>query len=251
MPRMKDLDIDFISLVNKGANKQTVKIYKSDDNPLNSDDEEFRGFFNVLKSFFTKEKKENVNKSAYITDFNTLVGEAVMEQRIRDARWALMDSLENTLLDSTIPDKASHMATQIDAFKAYIISTVNTVGIQKSIEQIQEVKKSKEEDEEMKAEDIKKMLDEALNPIKEELKVLKGEEETPEVDGEGTEGEETPKEPTQEEIIAKAIKEATEPLMNEITELKKSRKAPTSLDGATQGQEVKKSYIGAFEGMFN
>ena len=249
MPRMKDLDIDFISLVNKGANKQTVKIYKSDKEPVDSNEEEFRGFFNVLKSFFTKDK-QTVKKSEYITDFNTLVGEAVLEQRIRDARWALMDSLENTLSDSTITDKSSYMATQIDAFKNYIINTVNTVGIQKSLEQIKEIKKSKE-DEDMKPEDIKKMLDEALTPIRNEIKVLKGEEQQPTGD-EGTEGEGTETEPTQEEIIAKAIKEVTEPLINEIAELKKSRRAPQSLDNTTnEGAEVKKSYIGAFEGMFN
>ena len=250
MPRMKDIDIDFISLVNKGANKQTVKIYKSDKEPVNSNEEEFTGFFNVIKSFFNKDKQQ-VKKSEYITDFNTLVGEAVMEQRIRDARWALMDSLENTLLDSTVTDKATHMANQIDAFKAYIINTVNTVGIQKSLEQMQEIKKSKE-DEDMKAEDIKKMLDDALNPIRDEIKVLKGEEELPAGDDEGTEGEGTETEPTQEEIIAKAIKEATGPLMDEIAELKKSRRAPQSLDtNVNGGIEVKKSYIGAFEGMFN
>lgn len=249
MPRMKDIDIDFISLVNKGANKQTVKIYKSDKEPVNSNEEEFRGFFNVIKSFFNKEKQQ-VKKSEYITDFNTLVDEAVMEQRIRDARWALMDSLENTLLDSTVTDKATHMANQIDAFKAYIINTVNTVGIQKSLEQMQEIKKSKE-DEDMKPEDIKKMLDDALNPIRNEIKVLKGEEEPPAGD-EGTEGEGTETEPTQEEIIAKAIKEVTGPLMDEIAELKKSRRAPQSLDiNVNGGTEVKKSYIGAFEGMFN
>lgn len=249
MPRMKDIDIDFISLVNKGANKQTVKIYKSDKEPVNSNEEEFRGFFNVIKSFFNKDKQQ-VKKSEYITDFNTLVGEAVMEQRIRDARWALMDSLENTLLDSTVTDKATHMANQIDAFKAYIINTVNTVGIQKSLEQMQEIKKSKE-DEDMKPEDIKKMLDDALNPIRDEIKVLKGEEEPPAGD-EGTEGEGTETEPTQEEIIAKAIKEVTGPLMDEIAELKKSRRAPQSLDtNVNGGTEVKKSYIGAFEGMFN
>lgn len=249
MPRMRDIDIDFISLVNKGANKQTVKIYKSDKEPVNSNEEEFRGFFNVIKSFFNKDKQQ-VKKSEYITDFNILVGEAVMEQRIRDARWALMNSLENTLLDSTVTDKATHMANQIDAFKAYIINTVNTVGIQKSLEQMQEIKKSKE-DEDMKAEDIKKMLDDALNPIRDEIKVLKGEEELPAGD-EGTEGEGTETEPTQEEIIAKAIKEATGPLMDEIAELKKSRRAPQSLDtNVNGGTEVKKSYIGAFEGMFN
>lgn len=248
MPRMKEIDIDFISLVNKGANKQTVKIYKSDKEPVDSNEEEFRGFFNVLKSFFAKEKQQ-IKKSEYITDFNTLVGETLIGDRIREARWALMDSLENTLLDSTVTDKATHMATQIDAFKAYIINTVNTVGIQKSLEQIQEIKKSKE-DEDMKAEDIKKMLDEALNPIRDEIKVLKGEEQPPTGD-EGTEGQEPPKEPTQEEIIAKAIKEATQPLVDEIADLKKSRRAPQSLDTTTGGTEVKKSYIGAFEGMFN
>ena len=249
MPRMKDIDIDFISLVNKGANKQTVKIYKSDKEPVNSNEEEFRGFFNVIKSFFNKDKQQ-VKKSEYITDFNTLAGEAVMEQRIRDARWALMDSLENTLLDSTVTDKATHIANQIDAFKAYIINTVNTVGIQKSLEQMQEIKKSKE-DEDMKGEDIKKMLDDALNPIRNEIKVLKGEEELTAGDEE-TEVEGTEKELTQEEIIAKAIKEATGPLMDEIAELKKSRRAPQSLDtNVNGGTEVKKSYIGAFEGMFN
>lgn len=249
MPRMKNIDIDFISLVNKGANKQTVKIYKADEEPVDSNEEEFRGFFNVLKSFFTKDK-QTVKKSEYITDFNTLVGEAVLEQRIRDARWALMDSLENTLSDSTITDKASYMSTQIDAFKNYIINTVNTVGIQKSLEQIKEIKKSKE-DEDMKPEDIKKMLDEALNPIREEIKVLKGEEDPPAGD-EGIEGEGTKTEPTQEELIAKAIDEATKPLMNEITELKKSRRAPQSLDNNPgPGTEVKKSYISAFEQAFN
>ncbi len=249
MPRMKEIDIDFISLVNKGANKQTVKIYKSDKEPVDSNEEEFRGFFNVLKSFFTKEKQQ-IKKSEYITDFNTLVGEAVMEQRIREARWALMDTLENTLEDSTIIDKATHMATQIDAFKAYIINTVNTVGIQKSLEQIKEIKKSKE-DEDMKPEDIKKMLDEALNPIRDEIKVLKGEEDPPAGD-EGTEGGVSETESTQEEIIAKAIKEATAPLINEIADLKKSRRAPQSLDtNANGGKEVKKSYISAFEKAFN
>ncbi len=244
MPRMKDIDIDFISLVNKGANKQTVKIYKADKEPLNSDDEEYRGFFNVMKSFFTKETKEKVNKSSYVTDFNQLVGEAVIEERIREARWALMDSLENTLLEPTITDKASYMAIQIDAFKSYVLDTINAVGIQKSIEQIQEIKKAKEE-EEMKPEDIKKMLDDALNPIRDEIKVLKGGEQAIE------EGEGTPPEPTQEEVIAKAITEATEPLMTEIADLKKSRRAPQSLDTGVEGKEIKKSYIGAFESMFN
>lgn len=241
MPRMKNLDIDFISLVNKGANKQTVKIYKSDKEPVDSNEEEFRGFLNVFKNFFAKEKQQ-IKKSEYITDFNTLVGETLIGDRIREARWALMDSLENTLLDSTITDKATHMSNQIDAFKEYVLNTVNTVGIQKSLEQIREIKKSKE-NEDMKPEDIKKMLDEALNPIRDEIKVLKGDE--------GTEGQEPPKEPTQEEIIAKAIKEATQPLVQEIADLKKSRRAPQSLDTTTGGTEVKKSYIGAFEGMFN
>ena len=241
MPRMKDLDIDFISLVNKGANKQTVKIYKSVDEPVN--DEEFRGFFNVMKSFFAKEKKEEVKKSTYVTDFNQLIGEKVVEERIREARWALMDSLENTLLEPTITDKVGHIATQIDAFKVYVLNTVNTVGIQKSIEQIKEIKKSKEE-EEVKVEDIKKMLDDALAPIKEELKVLKGEEEpkVPEVNEDGKDGGEQT-EPTQEEIIAKAIEEATASLKEELTELKKSRKAPQSLTLGAEEQEIKKSYI--------
>lgn len=244
MPQMKDLDIDFISLVNKGANKQTVKIYKSNDKPVN--DDEFRGFFNVMKSFFTKDKKEDIKKSTYVTDFNQLVGEKVIEERIREARWALMDALENTLLEPTITDKASHMATQIDAFKNYILNTVNTIGIQKSIEQIQQIKKCKE-NEEMNVEDIKKMLDDALTPIKEELKVLKCDESTQEE----TNNTEDNKEPTQDEIIAKAIEEATASIKEEIAELKKSRKASQSLTPTGEEGTIKKSYMSAFESMFN
>ena len=103
----------------------------------------------------------------------------------------------------------------------------------------------------MKAEDIKKMLDDALAPIKEELKVLKGDEIPPTEEEKCTEGQEDQTEPTQEEVIAKAIEEATASLKEELTELKKSRKAPQSLTTGAEGQEIKKSYLCAFESMFN
>lgn len=248
MPQMKKIDIDFISLVNKGANKQTVKIYKADKKPVDSEDEEFRGFFNVMKSFFTKDKKEKIAKEAPTkpTDFNQVIGLVETEERIRQARWTLMDVLENILDSAAITDKASAMSTEIDKFKTYVVGTVNAVGIAKALEEVRSIKKYESEDEDMKAEEIKKMLDDALAPIKDELKVLKGEEEALEDE----KGEETQPEQTQEEVIAKAIKEVTETLMNEITELKKSRRAPQSLDTGAEGKEVKKSYIGAFEGMF-
>lgn len=249
MPRMKNIDIDFISLVNKGANKQTVKIYKSDNEPLNSNDEEYKGFFNVMKSFFSKVKEpEKITKTVDPFDFNSIINQSLIEDRVREARWALMDVLENILDNSSIVDKATSMSMEIDKFKNYIISTVNTVGIAKALEEVREIKKERQ-DEDMKVEGIKKMLDEALNPIKEDIKVLKREEEPVISD----EGKETPPELTTEEIIAKAIKEATEPIIQEVTELKKSRRAPQSLDPVVGGAgiEVKKSYIGAFEGMFN
>ena len=246
MPRMKDLDISFISLVNKGANKQTVKIYKSNDKPLNNDDE-FRGFFNVLKSFFNKEKKEeNIIKSTYVTDFNILVGEKMIEERIREARWALMDTLENILLEPTIIDKGSYMATQIDSFKTYILNTINTVGVQKSIEQIQQIKKDKE-NKDMKEEDITKLVNDALTPLKEEIQILKGIDKSQE-ENDSTDNNNI----TQDEMIKKAIQEALNPIKDELIELKKSRKISQSLTQNNNNEElIKKSYISSFENIFN
>ncbi len=65
MARLTEVDVDYISLVSKAANKQKINIYKSDEyepETTQENDEEMKGFFNVLKSFFSKDDKATKDK---------------------------------------------------------------------------------------------------------------------------------------------------------------------------------------------
>lgn len=242
MPQMTNLDIDFISLVNKGANKQSIKIYKSDKEASkdSQEEKEFRSFFDVIKSFFTKDKVEKEDKKP--TDFNAIIGQVETEERIRQARWVLMDVLENILDDASIVDKATTMSTEIDKFKNYVVSTVNMVGVAKSLEQIKKIKN--EECEDMNAEDIKKMLDEALKPINDDIRELKGED----IEEIEKKEDKTPK--TEAEMIAEVIEKAIGPVREELEELKKSRKPSQAIVG-NNGEEIEEpSYLAAFRKAF-
>jgi len=62
---MSDMDIDMLSLVRKGANKQKIQIYKEDEEGENSPEEsEEKGLFNLLKSFFSGERVEKAETEA-------------------------------------------------------------------------------------------------------------------------------------------------------------------------------------------
>lgn len=141
MPQMTNMDINFISLVKKGANKQKIQIYKSDDYQepkTNSADDEVKGFFNVMKSFFLVNKKEiqKGDKPNPPTDFTGAIAAQDVSDNLDNARWTLRTVMYNILADDTIADKKAQIGIQIDAFKSYVLNQLDQVGIKKCAEQL-------------------------------------------------------------------------------------------------------------------
>lgn len=141
MPQMTNMDINFISLVKKGANKQKIQIYKSDDYEepeTQTESEELKGFFNVLKSFFTG-NKTNITKSDKKppVDFSSAVAVQALDNNLDNARWTLRTVINNILLDETITDKKAQIGVQIDAYKDFVLAELDRVGIKKFAEEFQ------------------------------------------------------------------------------------------------------------------
>ncbi|WP_368490835.1 hypothetical protein [Clostridium sp. BJN0013] len=139
MPRMTDMDINFISLVKKGANKQKIQIYKSDDYmpETNDSNDEVKGFFNVVKSFFTgKNIVQKADKPKPPTDFAGAIAAQDVSDNLDNARWTLRTVMYNILADDTITDKKSQIGTQIDSFKNYVLNQLDQVGIKKCADQL-------------------------------------------------------------------------------------------------------------------
>lgn len=204
---MRDMDISFISLVKKGANKQKIQIYKADNWPETQpqEQEEMKGFFNVLKSFFSgKEPVAKENKAP--TDFATIIANRDLNENLSTARRTLSDAIYNILNDEAITDKKTQIGTQIDAFKAYVLGELDRVGIKKAAELL-----------ETKIEIVKagkKISTARLDSIKTTIQQLQGivEEVEGNQDNEGVESQ------VKKEDIVKVVKEALDEGLKPITE---------------------------------
>ncbi|WHH59160.1 hypothetical protein [Petroclostridium sp. X23] len=288
MPQMTDVDINFISLVKKGANKQKIQIYKSDDyeepetEPVQKEEDELKGFFNVMKSFFTGKKEIAKAEAAKSISF----ADRMAVSEITDGLWRVNDTLSSTLRDilrdDTVPDKQAAMNTAIDEYAAYMknkiknvgkkvakadedffmaepvakagkkVSTARLTSIKNAIQSLQSIVsevETEEGDGEVKKEEIveivKSAVTESVKPINERLdKIEKGDpaDEQP--------AAEVKKEDIAE-IVKSAVSESLKPIQERLTVVEKSRgisKADDDSD-AGKGEEVKKSE-GSFDGFF-
>lgn len=136
---MEDIDVNFISLVKKGANKQRISIYKGDDyeepGTETTEDDEVKGFFNVVKSFFAGARREVAKEDAKPkkpTDFTAVIQAQNIDNNISSARWVLSDIIRNILADEAITDKKTQIGKQIDSFKTYVLGELDRVGIKKA-----------------------------------------------------------------------------------------------------------------------
>lgn len=236
MARMKDVDVDFISLVSKGANKQKIQIYKADeepDTPSNEDIEEVTGFFNVLKSFFTKEEtKEEVK----VKGFN----ERITTREVMDNIWRVNDTLVSVMRDvlaGPVKDKEAAISTAIDEHGTYLKTKLKGVNsIQKS-----DFLNDEGGVEDMKREDLQEIVKEAMAPINEKIEAIEKElnPEAPEVDEKG--------EGVTKEDIAKAVAEALTPLSERIDKIESHKGISKQLED--EGEEVKKESTSVFAGI--
>lgn len=140
---MSNIDVDMISLVRKGANRQKIQIYKSEEEPSLSQVQEptSDGFFQVLKEYFLGgrriEKGAEIDNSTKnqvptVKNFKTMM--AVND--LTSNMWRVNDTLSTVLRDilnnPSATDKKTLMEEAIEQYADYMKSKINAVKIEKS-----------------------------------------------------------------------------------------------------------------------
>jgi hypothetical protein len=221
--QLLNADVEFISLVKKGANQEQVTIYKSADfspedqsvetkvdvapaveNPVEvektetPEEKEMKGFFQILKEFFGGGKKETeVVKSKDLpspdyTSFSSMINN--QKVNIRRAIYTLEDVMWEVFWDDQIENGKELIQKAVSEFSDYINNILSqSIEVQKEF--FEKVEKSDNEEElEVKKEDLMAIIKEALDPVNQSInglaeKVSKMEKEEAEVKKEeGTEG---------------------------------------------------------------
>ena len=126
---MTEMDIDTISLVHKGANKQKIQIYKEESGDTTEEEDEKQGLFEVLKSYFTGKarKAEETGKKTK----KTFAGMMAVND-ITENMWRANDTLRTVMRDimnnAEIVDKKASLLQAIEEYATYMKSKVNTTS---------------------------------------------------------------------------------------------------------------------------
>ncbi|SFM29016.1 Putative phage serine protease XkdF [Gracilibacillus orientalis] len=206
---------------------ETIKKQKKEKPVSKSEnDEEMKGFFDLLKSFFAKGE----------------VRDRYEDNQKRRNLWAVWDGMEDTfyesLWDNRTPDVADFERLE--------------TGVQDFLEILQEIKSSgdvlkalKEKPEtigkgegEMKKEDIEKLLDDKLNPITKRLDAIDKEDQ-----GEGQESIEGEEDDVLKQLSS-VLDEKLSPITKRLETVEKARGISKQADQDENNQEpVKKHYL--------
>lgn len=200
---------------------------EEDEKPVSKseNDTEMKGFFNLLKNFFTSEKIEK----------GELRDNYEKDQKRRNL-WAAWDGMDrvfyNSLWDNATPDVTDfdRLLEAVQEFSEILNEIKDSGDILKSLESKPEsIRKG---DDDMKKEDIEKMLDEKLAPITKKLDEIEKEE------GDG-------EEPTPEETLmkqfGKVLDEKLTPINERLETVEKARGISKQADPDNNPKDIEKS----------
>lgn len=178
---MEDIDVDYISLVKKGANKQEIAIYKEDSDQSEEEKEPVeKSFFEHMKAFFSKQDIEKAEKQVPVPSFaSKMATEDVMNNLYRAS-----DTFNGTIREiarSDIKDKQAAYANTIDEFSSYMKTKLSTKSIAKSDAFFDLQKEEEELNTEELQEIIKSTVEEVVKPLKEKIETIEKEEQPEEV----------------------------------------------------------------------
>lgn len=135
---MTDMDIDMISLVHKGANKQKIQIYKEDKTEDENKDteDEAQGLLDVLKSYFSgKSKKADTEEAAVKKVPKKTFASMMAVNDISENMWRANDTLRSVMRDiinnEDVADKKVALIQAVDEYSDYIKNKVNVSTIAK------------------------------------------------------------------------------------------------------------------------
>lgn len=236
MARLTEVDVDFISLVKKGANKQKINIYKADDykpDTTHEDNEQMKGFFDVVKSFFSKDpiEKEEVKFKSF--------KDRITEQDVMRNIWNVNDTLVSTIRDvienKDIKDKKQALAKVIEEHGTYLKSKIENVDdIEKSNDGL-----FKKGDEDLKREEIVEIVTNAIKPLETKIQSLEGTK-SKDKDGDKDKDKDKKDEDFKKEDIVKAITDSIDPLMERIEKIE-NFKGISKQEPGTDSTDLNKS----------
>lgn len=146
---LRDVDVKFLSLVDKGANKRQFQIFKAaEGKPAEnhgSDEERAKGLgcaiMEAVRKFMNPASVEK-SKSAELPTFNAMIGQEELSGKLSDARWVLHDVIQAVLMGEA-ENKQALIAQALDEHKAYVLSRLQQVGISKALEEMGRVEVEK------------------------------------------------------------------------------------------------------------
>lgn len=325
---MKDVDVKYVSLVSKAANKQKFQIFKSEDadepvatennNELETDEQQQAvGLLQTIKKFFQGDLEKSgevasANKADDEEDTPPTFGQAIQMQEARSQMWRSFDTMESVfwqLLRSKADNKRELLTSSLAEFTTKVLEgfdKLNKTPISKEDGEEHDIEKAgkkisakrlkvieeardylnsiieeatgnndkgqqaaadikKEEEIDMKAEDMEKIvksaIGEAVKPLNERMdKIEKGEEQdggegndNGNGEGQGADVNKQDQEPKIEDIVKNAVSEATKPLNERMDKIEKARGVSNQVrEGEGEGEsqhDVEKSG-GKWGGLF-
>ena len=233
---MSDMDIDMISLVHKGANKQKIQIYKEDETAEDIEEEEVQGLLSVLKSYFV-ERIQKAEEAKKIKGQKKTFSNMMAVSDISENMWRANDTLRTVMRDiinnEEVTDKKASLLQAIDEYCMYMKNKVNTATIAKedSFFDVPETeiekagkKVSSKNLEALKA--AQRALSEVISEAEFDTKIDKEEQEVEEV-----------KKEELTEIMKQTMEAALKPINDRLDKIEKA-------DGGDEQEEVKEEVEG-------
>lgn len=233
---IKNGDITGYSMAGKAEKVKKSKVDQSE-NSLNvmKDDEnnELKGFFNLLKNFFTKGEVRDRYESN-------------RKRRSLFAVWSALDDVfHSAVFNANIADVADfeRIESATNEFLEIIGEIKDSGDIQKALNEVSKEYKAKG-DNEMKKEDVEKLIDEKLEGINKKLDEIE-KDDSVEDDAENVKKDDSEDQDVTD-VVSKALDEKLEPIAKRLEAIEKTR--GTSNQGDTDKSDVKKTRS-VFEGL--
>ncbi|MGE8079031.1 XkdF-like putative serine protease domain-containing protein [Peribacillus loiseleuriae] len=198
------------------------------------EDDEVKGFFNLVKSFFAGEK---IEKGAVKDKFD--------QRKKSNNFWVAIDSFESALRrynwqtdEYEFEEDETKIREAVQDLSDILIDLLATENIAKAVgKPAEQIKKG---DEEVKPEDIQKAVTDALAPISERLEAIEKEVNKDAPNPEGIKKNE------ELEQLKDVLKEALEPISNRLETVEKARGISKQADEDPDKVPVQKHYLQGF-----
>lgn len=206
---------------------------------------EFTGYSLAGNAEVTEVKKATqgiFNKNKLIRDVSTAI------DAFHSATWRIRDDyqLDDASKIQEIQSEITELSNLIDGFT--ITKSQEEKGLINTIKSF--FNTQKQEDEEMKIEDITKAVTAALEPVNTRLNALEKAGKTTKTEGDG---DKTPEELAAEkkkkeeaEVVTKAVEDATKPLLDRIEKMENARRSNAVEQTYSTQEEVTKSEVPSY-----